>query len=64
MPTDSFEIQRFVETNKPIETVARPIGIEAANKAFREACNNSPGTSFRMIQIIIDFTTIKKHATK
>jgi len=57
--TECFEIQRFVETDKPMETVAYPKGREAANKAFWKALENSRGKSFRMIQVIIDFTKME-----
>lgn len=55
-----FEIQRFVKTNEPVETVAYATEREEANEKWRKAIKGSPRKAFRLIQIICDFTTMEE----
>jgi len=57
--TESFEIQRFVKINEPIETIAYAQGRDEANKKFKKALENNRDNAIRMIQIVIDFTTME-----
>lgn len=57
--TDSFEIQRFVETGAPVETITYAKGRGEAIKEFVKALENNRGKSIRVIQVVIDFTTME-----
>ena len=57
--TESFEIQEFVKTNEPIKTIDYATGREEANKKFWKALENRRGKAIRMIQVVIDFTTME-----
>lgn len=57
--TESFEIQRFVKTNEPIETIAYATGRTEADKKFVNALKNNRGKAIRMVQVIIDFTSME-----
>lgn len=55
-----FEIQLFMGTGKPIETIDRAVGRKEANEKFRKALENRQGKAIRMIQVVIDFASMEK----
>lgn len=51
-----WEVQRFVETNKPCETVKRNIAtFEEGVKALVNYVRNNPSYAYRLVKIEIDF---------
>lgn len=56
---DSFEIQRFVKTNEPILTIDWAYDRKTATEKFVKALENNPGEAIRLIQTVIDFTTME-----
>jgi len=62
--TKSFEIQEFVKTNEPIKTIDYATGRKEADEKFRKALENHRGKAIRMIQVIIDFTSLEKKEVK
>ncbi len=55
----TWEIQKFVETNKPCETVKYNIGtFEEGVKSLINFARNNPTYAYRLVKIEIDFIKI------
>lgn len=65
MVDELYEVQKFVGTGKPPETVA--YGIPDFNSAVRTLNNyvtSNPEYSYRLVRIVIDFIQCKKSEMK
>jgi len=58
-----FEIQKFVATNKPPETVKYNIvSFEDGLKELLSVARDNPTGAYRLIQVAVDFVTVTQGA--
>jgi hypothetical protein len=57
--TMTFEVQQFIETNKPLKTVAYNLqDKDSGVKALLELASTNPGKPYRLVEIVVDFITV------